>query len=56
MEAGNTQGFPRSSSHFIQNYLEQLSDVQFRKIIKMYFIDFKIFDYPVPTQKDTFYQ
>ena len=41
---------PRSSEKFVQKYLDQLSPSIFEKIVNMYFIDFQIFNYPIPKQ------
>jgi len=40
----------RRSSNFTQFYIDQLSPNLFQKLIDLYLIDFKIFDYPVPIQ------
>ena len=40
----------RSSSNFTQHYIDQLSPDLFEKLIDLYLIDFKIFDYPIPVQ------
>jgi len=40
----------RRSSNFTQFYIDQLSPNLFQKLIDLYLVDFKIFDYPVPIQ------
>ena len=50
-EKKNLNGSPRSSTSFVQKYVDQLSDDLFLKIIDIYFFDFKVFNYPIPTKR-----
>ena len=45
-----TYGHPSSSRKLTQSYIDQLSPDLFHKIVELYLIDFKIFDYPLPAQ------
>ena len=40
----------RSSTSFVQDYIDQLPDDLFQKIIEIYLLDFKLFSYPIPTK------
>ena len=41
---------PRSSEQFLQKYIDELSPGLFENIVNLYLIDFKMFDYTIPTQ------
>jgi hypothetical protein len=50
IEKRRTYGHPRSSRKWTQSYIDQLSPDLFQKIVNLYLLDFKIFDYSLPVQ------